>query len=358
MKSVVVASVVVGFFWIFANTLYGETSQGGDDLLREAQSQFEAGLYSSAISTLQTAISRNPKRAELHYWLERAYYELHDYDNAITHGKRSTRLDRRNSLYHEWLGRSYGGKAGREHNLFVALKVQKEFEEAVRLNSANIRARRDLQKFYMTAPWIIDGNEKAREMVDAIAALDDVEGRLARAQFYLNDLNPDLAETEYILVLDERPNRVEPYLDIAAYYEEKRNGPAIEAVLEYAEKVNPSDPRLTYYRGVVGVLIGEDLEAAEKFLKSYLASHERSDWPSHAAAYEWLGGLYEQEGKLDQAIEQYRAALNIEPERKGARKKLEKLEEPGRERKTSLKAFRFPVPVLLSCLIIFWTASL
>ncbi len=332
MKRRAAALLCVGFLFISAN-LSGETSEGVDgSLLQAAQSQFEAGEYSSAITTLQTVIARNPKRADVHYWLGRAYYELHDYDSAIRHGKRCTQLDQRNSLYHQWLGRAYAGKAGRERSLFVALKVQREFEEAVLLNHSNISARRDLQQFYMAAPWIINGSAKAREMVDAIAAIDAVEGHLARAQLYLKDLKkPDLAENEYILVLDAEPRRLEPYLEIAAFYQDQKNGPAMEATIQKAEQVDPSDPRLAYYRGVAGIITGEDLEAAEKSLKSYLTDTPgRSDWPSHAAANELLGRLYEQEEKLVEAADQYRAALQIDPGRKEARERLERLEKLSR----------------------------
>ena len=331
MKLRAVAILCAGFLCISAN-LSGETSEGVDESLKAAQSQFEAGAYSSAITTLRTIIARNPNKADAHHWLGRAYYELHDYDSAITHWKRCTKLDTRNSLYHQWLGRAYGGKAGRESSLFVALKVQKEFEEAVRLDPSNISARRDLQQFYMVAPWIIDGSERAREMVDAISAMDAVEGHLARAQLYLKDLKkPDLAENEYILVLDAEPGRVEPYLEIAAFYEDQKNGAAMEAAIQKAEQVDPSDPRLTYYHGVAGVITGEDLKASEKSLKSYLTgTPERSDWPSHAACNEWLGRLYEQQDKLVEAAEQYRAALQIDPGRKEARKRLERLEKLSR----------------------------
>jgi len=53
---------------------------------------------------------------------------------------------------------------------------------------------------------------------------------------------------------------------------------------------------------------------------------EKSDWPSHAAAYEWLGMLYEQEGKRAQAAEECHAALGVDPGRKQVRVRLEHLE--------------------------------
>jgi tetratricopeptide (TPR) repeat protein len=75
------------------------------------------------------------------------------------------------------------------------------------------------------------------------------------------------------------------------------------------------------------VLAGSDSSHAEEYLKSYLASTpERSEWPSHAAARDWLGRLYEAEGKRTEAAEQYRAALQLDPGRKETRARLQKLE--------------------------------
>jgi hypothetical protein len=75
------------------------------------------------------------------------------------------------------------------------------------------------------------------------------------------------------------------------------------------------------------VLSGSEPAHAEEYLKSYLASTpERSDWPSHASAREWLGRLYESQGKRAEAAEQYRDSLQIEPDRKDVRARLEKLE--------------------------------
>ena len=67
--------------------------------------------------------------------------------------------------------------------------------------------------------------------------------------------------------------------------------------------------------------------AAERDLKWYLASSpDRSDWPSHSAAREWLGRLYEAQGKRSEAAEQYRAALQLDPNRKSATARLKTLE--------------------------------
>jgi tetratricopeptide (TPR) repeat protein len=295
--------------------------------IQTAQHQFNSGNYTAAIKTLQSApqVSTN---AEAQYWIGRCYYELRDYDNAITAAEKAVELDPKNSLYHEWLGRIYGGKADRDRSFSYARKVKKEFEEAVRLNPSNTDARRDLEQYSMEAPWVVGGSkDEAKDQVAAIEAIDPVEGHLARAAYDSDAKKPELAEKEYREILAAKPKRIEPYFDVITFFIHQNKPADVEAAIQAAVQVSPNDPRLAYYRGVSRVLSGTDLARGEEYLKSYLASSpDRSDWPSHAGAREWLGRLYEAEGKRAEAAEQYRAALQLDPGRKEAKSRLEKLE--------------------------------
>ena len=180
--------------------------------LQNAIRQYNSGNYSGAVSTLQVAVIANPNNAELAYWLGRSYYELRDYDNAITNGEKAVELDSKNSDYHLWLGRAYGGKADREHSFFLAKKVKKEFEDAVAANPSNIAARRDLEEFDIDAPWVVGGNkDEAKAQVEAIAAIDPVQGHLARALYDAQVAKKqDAAESEYQQALAAKPKTVEP----------------------------------------------------------------------------------------------------------------------------------------------------
>lgn len=296
--------------------------------IQTAQHQFNSGNYTAAIKTLQTAATQNPNNAEVQYWLARCYYELHDYDNAIAAAEKAVQFDPKNSLYHQWLGTIYGGKADRDRSFSDARKVKKEFEEAVRLNPANVEARRDLEQYLMEAPWVVGGNkDEARNQVTAVENIDPIQGHLARAEFYLESKKPELAEKEYREVLAAKGKQIDPYLDVITFFIHQNKPADLEAAIQAAAQVAPNDPRLNYARGVLGVLSGKDLSRAEEYLKSYLASTpDRSDWPAHASAREWLGRLYEAQGKRAEAAEQYRAALQLDPKRKEAKARLEKLE--------------------------------
>ncbi len=275
-------------------------------LLQTAKSQFNAGAFSSAAAVLNGALARHPENASVHYWLARCYYELRDYDRAVTHTELSVKLDPANSLYHQWLAHAYGMKAERDHNFFLARKVRKELEEAVLLDPKNIAARRDLQEFFMDAPWLVGGSkEKARETADAIAAIDALEGHLAHASLYHKGLKRlDLAEKEYRLVLASSPKTIGPYIEIAEFFEDQKNGPELLKTVKDAEKVDASDPRIAYYGGAALIFLGSDLKQAETLLRGYLAIPERSDWPSHAAARQLLGKLHERQGKSSAAADE------------------------------------------------------
>lgn len=298
-------------------------------VLQAAQRQFASGNYSNAITALESVTAQSPSNAEAYFWLARSYYELRDYDNAIYAGEKCTALDPKNSLYHEWLGRIYGGKADRDHSFFFARKVKEQFSLAVHLNPSNISARRDLEEYDLDAPWIVGGSkDEARAQAEAIVAIDPVQGHLARAVLLLAEgKKADQAEAEYRQVLAAKPKDLEPYFEVADFFERQNKPAGIDEAIQAAAQVNASDPRLAFYRGMSLILNNSNRTQAEEYLKSYIASTpQRSDWPSHASARVWLGRLYQAEGKTPNAAEQYRAALLLNPGMKEAKTRLQQLE--------------------------------
>lgn len=297
-------------------------------IISQARQQFDSGNYSGAISTLQPAASQAPSSGDIYYWLGRSYYELRDYDNSIANLEKAVATDPKNSLYHQWLGEADGGKADVDRSFSYARKVKKEFAEAVNLDGSNIQARRNLEEFCLDAPWIVGGNkDEALAQVNAIAAIDPVAGRLARALYFREALKSnDQAESEYKQVLAAKPQKLEPYFEIADFYVAQNRPAEIDSTIQAAAAVSSNDLRISFYRGVESVLANQNLPDADRELKSYLATTpDRSDWPSHASARVWLGRLYELEGKTPDAAEQYRAALQLDPRDKDARARLDKL---------------------------------
>ena len=257
-----------------------------------ARAQFDAGNYKTALTTLRAALSQAPNDPALHYWTARTNYELHNYDEAVNHAELAVKLAPGNGEYSRWLGRAYGAKAEQSHSFFLARKVKQAFEVAVRLSPTNVAARRDLMQFFVQAPWIVGGDkDKAKQQVAAIAAIDPVEGRLAHAAYLNAEKQWKPAEAEYVAVLDQLPAGIDPYMEAAEFFTERKDSAHLDKTVEVASRVDSADPRVGYYRAIALILRGTDKPAAEQLLKSYITVPEKSDYPSHKSAIEWLARL-------------------------------------------------------------------
>jgi tetratricopeptide (TPR) repeat protein len=306
-------------------------ASGPDDAadLRSAKERFDAGDYASARKTLQAALEKSAADPEIHFWLGRSSYELFDFNSAAASFERAVQLQPRSSLYHQWLGRTCSEKADRENSLPLARKTKKEFQSAVQFDPSNISARRDLAEYEMDAPWIAGGDkDDARRQVEAISALDPIEGSLARAQYVFHaEKKPAQAEDIYRQLLQRKLPRIQPYFEIARFFQRHGRPADLELAIQGAAAMDASDPRLDYFRGVALFLEGKDLPGAERFLTRYLrTAPQRSYWPFHADALEWLGRTLEAEGRRAEAIAEYRKALRLDPRRKFAHERLDKLE--------------------------------
>jgi len=341
-NQVIVRSCRVTFFFaslFCAAALFSPAYAGGNHVpasapddaadLRTAKENFDAGDYASARKTLQAALEKSVADPEIHFWLGRCSYELFDFNSAVASFDRAIQLQPKSSLYHQWLGRAYSEKADREHSLSLARKTKKESQSAVQLDPSNISARRDLAEYEMDAPWIAGGDKDgARKQVEAIAALDPVEGSLARAQYVSHaEKKPAQAEDIYRQLLRQKPQRIQPYFEIARFFQQHGRPADLELAIQGAAAIDASDQRLDYFRGVALFLEGKDLPGAERFLTQYArTTPQRSNWPFHADAFEWLGRTLEAEGKRAEAIAQYREALRLDPRQKFSHERINKLD--------------------------------
>ncbi len=285
---------------------------------------YNAGLYRQAVEALNAAIQREPREPSLHYWLGRCVYELRDYNRAISSLERAAALAPDRSDYHDWLGKAYGRKA-EESNLFSAFssislahKTRREFETAVRLDANNLEAQRDLIRYLLSAPAIVGGSEgAAQQRVHALAAVDPIEAALAQAELFASRKKFDEANQEYRKALDLTPERIGVYFEIAEYYRDRGDAAPMSEAIERGAPLAPSDHRLDYYRGIALVLANRGPAEAERDLRRYLDTvPDNANVPSHSTTHEWLGRLYEREGQLDRAAQEYQAALILDPRNK------------------------------------------
>ncbi len=165
---------------------------------------------------------------------------------------------------------------------------------------------------------------------------------LGRCYYEIRDVDQAISQAERSVALEplnsiyqdwlgrayaQKAQRDKSYFAAVVFYQQQNQLAEMGAFLDAAARLGEKDPRLTFYRAEEMIMLGTDLDRAADYIKSYLASTpDRSDWPSHAAARECLGRVYEMQGRRMQAAEQYRASLQLDPGRTTAQTRLERLE--------------------------------
>ena len=305
---------------------------GAQSPLSDAQRDYYAGRYNRAVDALNGAIGKSPEEAPLHFLLGQSYYELREYPRAIASLERAVELSPNSSEYHDWLGRAYGRKA--EGSIFFsaitwAKKTHREFETAVKLNPNNFEAQRDLIRYEINAPGIAGGgDDKALKHIGDLEKLDSLEGQLARGEYMATKKRFPEADAVFQKILESNTDRVGVYYEVSDYYRDRQNVEKMDEAISDAERVAPDDRRLKFYRGELLVMKGKNPAEAEALLKSYLSTvPDNSDLPPHSAAFEWLGKLYESQGRVSEATEEYRRSLSLDPHNKVVEGELKRLEQ-------------------------------
>jgi tetratricopeptide (TPR) repeat protein len=318
---------------LFASAAFGASSAARlqpDEKFESGRQAYEASDYSKAAQLLQEAASKNPQNAEIHLLLAKTYNEINQHDAAIASAEKAVALEPQSSVYHEWLGRSYGAKA--EHagifsGLSLAKKTRKEFETAVRLDERNFSARQALIEYDCSAPGIAGGGEdKALPQIAKLAELDAAEGHYAAGNCRRQKKDFAAADAEFTKSLENHPKSANLIYDIGDYAMKHSQPDRLLAVASEGEKVAPTDPRGTFYRAVAFVLTKKSGGEAESLLREYLnRAPTRSGYPRRWEAHEWLGRLYENQGKRKAAIDEYEAALKLDAKSKSANEALKRL---------------------------------
>jgi tetratricopeptide (TPR) repeat protein len=319
---------------LFASAAFGASSSATrlrqEEVFESGRQAYEASDYSKAAQLLQEAASKNPRNAEIYLLLVKTYNEMQQHDAAIASAEKAVALDPQSSVYHEWLGRAYGAKA--EHagifsGLSLAKKTRKEFETAVRLDERNFSARQALIEYDCSAPGIAGGGEdKALPQIKELAHLDAAEGHYAAGNCRRQKKDFAAADAEFTKALENHPRSANLIYDIGDYAMKHSQPDRLLAVASEGERLAPSDPRGKFYRAVALVLTNNSSGEAESLLREYWnRAPARSGYPRRWEVHEWLGRWYENQGKKKASIEEYEAALKLEPKSKSASEALKRL---------------------------------
>ena len=313
-----------------ANAATAATNLKQETGLEAGRRAYEASDYARAIQALQAAAAKDQQNGDVQLLLAKSYLELQEHDPAIKSAERAVAIDGQNSVYHEWLGRAYGEKAdhaGWFSAISLAKKTHKEFEMAVELDAKNYSARQALIEFDCSAPGLVGGGEdKALSQIRQLAEMDAAEGHYAAGNCRRQKKDFAAADDEFTKALESNPKSAELIYDIGDYALRRNQPERLLAVGETGERVAPGDPRGKFYRGVALILKKENPEEAERLLEEYgKKAPRRSGYPRPAAAHAWLGRLFEDQNKMEDAAREFESALKLDPKNKMAQEALKRL---------------------------------
>lgn len=313
-----------------ASTVMAAANAKQEAGLEAGRRAYEASDYAKAIQALQTTAANDPQNGDVQLLLTKSYLEMLEYDPAIKSAEKAVAIDPQNSVYHEWLGRAYGEKADHA-SLFSAIslakKTRKEFETAIQLDGKNFSARQALIEFDCSAPGIVGGGEeKALPQIKQLAEMDAAEGHYAAGNCRRQKKDFAVADEEFAKALESNPRSAGLIYDIGDYAVKRGQPERLLAVADMGAPVAPGDPRGKFYRGVALVLKKENPEEAERLLREYAKKAPmRSGYPRPAAAHAWLGRLFEDQNKMEEAVKEFESALKLDPKNKMAHEALKRL---------------------------------
>jgi tetratricopeptide (TPR) repeat protein len=313
-----------------ASTAMAATNVRQDADLEAGRQAYEASDYTRAILLLQAAAGKEPMNGEVQLLLAKSYLELQERDAAIKSAEKAVAIDPHNSLYHEWLGRAYGEKAdhaGWFSAMSLAKKTRKEFETAVQLDGKNFSARQALIEFDCSAPGIVGGGEeKALPQIQQLAEMDTAEWHYAAGNCRRHKKDQVTADEEFEKALQSHPKSGELIYDIGDYAVKRGQPERLLEVADVGERAAPGDPRGKFYRGVGLVLKKENPEEAERLLREYAKKAPlRTGYPRPAMAHLWLGRLYEEQNRMEEAAKEYESAVKLDPNNKMAQEASKRL---------------------------------
>jgi superkiller protein 3 len=162
--------------------------------------------------------------------------------------------------------------------------------------------------------------------IKQLAEMDAAEGHYAAGNCRRQKKDFAVADEEFRKALESNPKSAGLIYDIGDYAVKRGQPERLLAVADMGERVAPGDPRGKFYRGVALVLKKEDPEEAERLLREYAKKAPmRSGYPRPAAAHAWLGRLFEDQNKMEEAVTEFERALELDSKNKMAHEALKRL---------------------------------
>jgi tetratricopeptide (TPR) repeat protein len=330
----------------------------------------EQGHYKRAQAILAERLKANPNDAPSICEMSKVSEAFQRWDEAIREAEKAVSLDRKNAEYQAALADAVGSKLsaaslGMFEKMSLARRFKKEAELALQLDANNVDANEDLMEFHLDAPGLVGGDKKkAAELADRMVRINPARGYLMKvefathekrtaeveslmqqaisadpknyfarteaANFYLRKgrANFTQAEEQAKQAIRIDPGRAPAYIALATIYTQQGRWKELDSLLGDSQREVPDD-LAPFYQAAKSILTGDqtqELARAEKYIRAYLGQPPEGNEPSLAAAHWRLALILEKEGHKDQAKQELRQSLQLEPAFEPAKKDLKRLQ--------------------------------
>ena len=330
----------------------------------------DQGHVKRAQTILAERLKTNSNDARSHCEMSKVAEAFQHWDEAIQQAEKAVSLYGKNPEFQAQLADAVGAKLadpqlGMLTKASLARRFKKEAELALQLDPNNIDAIGDLSEFYLQAPGLVGGDKKkAAELADQIGRINPVRGyfmkimiaaeanrtaeveqltnlaistdpknydlRAHAANFYISKGASALpqAEEQAVQAIQLDPTRAAGYISLATIYAQQSRWKDLEAVLVNSQR-NVPDDLAPLYQTAKAIFMSnqtQELDRAATYLRTYLSQPAEGNEPPLAGAHWRLGLILEKQGHKDQAKQELRTALDLDPAFEPAKKDLKRLQ--------------------------------
>jgi tetratricopeptide (TPR) repeat protein len=256
--------------------------------LQIAEELYERTNFEGSVALLNQHATDGPAT----FLLGRDYLMLGDFKKATDYLQKAAVAEPQNSVYLDWLGRAFGGRAETANPLMApgfASKARQAFERAVELDGTNRDALSDLFDYYLNAPGFLGGGyDKASWVADKMLVVDPSEGYVASARLAQKHQHYARAEERLRQAVAVAPHQIGHVIALARFLANQGRTSESDAVFQQAEKLNPNTPRLWYARADVLIQEKRNLNEAKMLLQKYVQAPITVDDPPRDEAVRLL----------------------------------------------------------------------
>jgi superkiller protein 3 len=314
-----------------------------DELYQQADVADSAGNYIEFENVMRKGIQLYPNEARFYYGLGIALDALGKKEDAITAYRKTIQLDPKFAAAYNNLGLVLSDLGKNEEAIAVFRKaIELDPKYALAYNGLGI-VLKDLGKkkeataafrkaieldpkdasAYNNLGLVLSDLGKKEEAITAFRKAIELDPKYALAYNNLGIVLSDLGKKEEAITAYRKAiklnSKLAPiYVNLGLVLSDLADLEKKEEAIKAYRKAIELDPKLAYAYVNLGLVLS-DLEKKEEAIKAYLKAlslpEDTSGTPTtaHTLAHNNLGFVYQQQGKLKEALAEYEAALKIDP---------------------------------------------